>query len=60
MATKIPGAGTKQPEQEVQAAPVPADIANLPNAIDVDIETLTGPTLTRQGWLCPEPKKAKA
>ena len=34
-----------------QAAATDAD---LPNSIDIDPKTISGPVLTRQGWVCPD------
>jgi hypothetical protein len=35
------------------AAAQPALDDGLPNAIDIDPKAITGPVLTRQGWVCP-------
>ncbi len=52
--TRVPG---EQPSAPDSAAPVAASAeaatADLPNAIDVDPTKITGPVLTRQGWVCP-------
>jgi hypothetical protein len=58
MATKIPGAGTKTPEPQVQDAPPPAGVADLPNAVDIDPAKITEAVLTRQGWILPPEKAA--
>lgn len=36
----------------VEAVQAEAD-DSLPNAIDIDPKAITGPVLTRQGWVCP-------
>ena len=50
--TRTPGA---DPAPEV-VANMPADDvgSELPNAIDVDARAITGPVLTRQGYVCPD------
>lgn len=53
--TRVPGealAPEEATKQAVQAAP-----SDLPNAIDVDPNMITGPVLTRQGWIIPAEKK---
>jgi hypothetical protein len=40
---------------EVESAPDPVAVVDgMPNAIDIDVRTITAPVLTRQGWLCPD------
>lgn len=39
---------------EMPAAPAPAGLADLPNAIDIDPKKIRGPVLTKQGWVCPD------
>lgn len=44
---RVPGS---QPPAVADAAPA-ADDGHLPNAIDIDPRAITGPVLTRQGWV---------
>jgi len=46
---RTPGA---RAEPAPQPAEMPAD-DDRPNLADIDVDTLMGPVLTRQGWLCP-------
>lgn len=67
-APRVPGAittseGDAAPAAEVAAkaeplpeTPRPAMPEGTPNAIDVDPTRITGPVLTRQGWICPADK----
>jgi hypothetical protein len=48
---KVPGETSAEPE-----AAEPAPVSTLPNSFEVDPHTITGPVLTRQGWVCPAPK----
>ena len=48
---KVPGDTAAEPE-----ASAPAPVSTLPNAFEIDPHTITEPTLTRQGWVCPIPK----
>lgn len=45
----VPGAVPQAEAPEV----VPVD-DGLPNAIDIDARTITGPVLTKQGWVVPD------
>lgn len=49
-----PGAGPAQPSG------VEAEAAAKFTTDDVDPSTLAQPVMTRDGWLCPEPKPGKA
>lgn len=49
-AVRTPGAA---PAPEAAPA-VDTSAAGLPNAIDVDPRAITGPVLTRQGWVVPD------
>ena len=57
-APKIPGDSTEPlPETPVAAqAPDAAPALVLLNAFEVDPLTITGPVLTRQGWIVPASK----
>ena len=46
---RTPGAAV---EQSAISTPT-EDLGGLPNAIDIDVQNLLGPVLTRQGWVCP-------
>lgn len=48
--------------QAVPDSPVPAVVADdgLPDADSIDPKKLTGPVLTRQGWLCPDESGKRA
>jgi hypothetical protein len=52
---KVPGAGA-QGGETTAVTPTTADNEHLPNSIDVDPKTITGPLLTRQGWIVPQAK----
>lgn len=39
---------------ELPSTPVVVSVAGLPNAIDIDPKAISGPVLTRQGWVCPD------
>jgi hypothetical protein len=59
--TKTPGDPIKSadPADDEQGVAQPAEVAQddgLPNDLDVDPSTITGPTLTRQGWIVPGAK----
>lgn len=59
-APRVPGAtttSTAQPLPETKVAPLPAE---TPNSVDVDPKKITGPVLTRQGWICPDDAKKAA
>lgn len=56
-ATQIPGGAL--PSAAAPAA-ADADLAGLPNAVDVDPRALRGPVLTRQGYVCPDELWQKA
>lgn len=45
---RIPGSAPAAP-----VLPPEPDTAGLPNAADIDVPTLLGPVLTKQGWVCP-------
>jgi hypothetical protein len=49
---RTPGAAAADTPDDAPAAQPAAD-DGLPNAIDIDPKTITGPVLTRQGWVCP-------
>lgn len=53
---KVPGAATEQPDESPDSATEQAGANDLPNAIDIDPNTIAGPVLTRQGWVCPVEK----
>lgn len=44
------------PGGDAKPAVVPAAVVDdgLPNAIDIDPRAITGPVLTRQGWVVPD------
>lgn len=50
-AVRTPGTAPlpETPPQVIDATP-----AGLPNAIDIDAKAITGPVLTRQGWVVPD------
>lgn len=51
--TKVPGAAAPN-AQPVPETPTQESRADLPNAIDIDPRAITGPVLTRQGWVVPD------
>lgn len=56
-APKVPG---EQPEEilpggEVDGEPAEPQ-ADLPNAADIDPNTIVRAVLTKEGWICPAPK----
>jgi len=55
---QVPGAALAQPDAVAAAvaAGVHVESGDLPNAIDIDPNTIAGPVLTRQGWVCPVEK----
>ncbi len=54
-AAKVPGKGAQSAATPIPTTPTTASNEHLPNAVDLDLSKLTGPTLTRQGWLVPPP-----
>ena len=50
---RVPGAAQAAPSEPIPAAAPAEPGSDLPNAIDIDPETITGPVLTNQGWICP-------
>jgi hypothetical protein len=52
--TRTPG--DVQPPAEVVQLPAndAGQDADLPNAIDIDARKITGPVLTKQGYVCPD------
>lgn len=56
--TQVPGAAPAQSESVADAGAAGVHVApgELPNAIDIDPNAITGPVLTRQGWVCPVEK----
>lgn len=50
---QVPGAAPAQPDESPAVAVEQPGAADLPNAIDIDPNTITAPVLTRQGWVCP-------
>jgi hypothetical protein len=49
---RVPGAApAANPDAQ---APTAAALDHLPNAIDIDAKKITGPVLTKQGWVCPD------
>jgi hypothetical protein len=66
-APRVPGATTTsegdapEPKAENKAQPLPETPRppmpeGIPNAVDVDPTKITGPVLSRQGWICPVEK----
>lgn len=52
---KTPGAQSAAVAEPIPTLP-DTTVEGLPNAIDVDVTSLLGPVLTRQGWVCPPPR----
>jgi hypothetical protein len=53
--TRTPGDAPVRAEADaLQAVEVEQADDGLPNAIDVDARAITGPVLTRQGYVCPD------
>lgn len=50
---EAPAAAKAEPLPET---PRPAMPDGTPNSVDVDPTKITGPVLTRQGWICPAEK----
>lgn len=50
-AVKVPGGEQSEAQPIAETAQPMPD--GLPNAVDVDPKKITGPVLTRQGWICP-------
>lgn len=57
--TKGESAAPASTAQPLPATPQPG-LAGLPNAVDIDPDKITQATLTKQGWVVPSEKKAKA
>ena len=53
---QVPGAAPAQPDESPSVDVEQPGAADLPNAIDIDPNTIAGPVLTRQGWVCPVEK----
>lgn len=56
-AVKVPGGEQASEAQPIQQSVQPMP-EGLPNAVDVDPRKITGPVLTRQGWICPPDRPA--
>lgn len=52
-APETPAAPKAEPLPETPRAQMPD---GTPNAIDIDPTKISGPVLTRQGWICPAEK----
>ena len=55
---QVPGEEAAQAAAAEKSTPIPTvqepAPAGAPNALDLDVNKLTGPVLTKQGWLVPE------
>jgi hypothetical protein len=55
-APRTPGVAAPAPSEPLQQEPDTTVTEDMPNAIDIDPFAITGPVLTKQGWVCPADK----
>lgn len=59
-AREAPASAQGEPEPTPTRTMRQADAGALPDAADIDINTLRKAVLTRQGWICPLPENDAA